>query len=202
MKCNGSISDLLLYRECRDKDDELILDLACDNMTVSESKLQLDENTRCWTLTKAGKNDSCLYTVWIHGNQSTPQFINVTVLDPVFILNITNNSNQLGLDIAVTVQFSGEETSVTWEVDGGPLPDRYRLIDDNRTLIILNAQRDDTERRFRVRVTNPVSEETGEYQLKVTGKRVLLRPHASYNPLIIGVYCMTVLLILYIIASF
>ncbi|PIO14555.1 hypothetical protein AB205_0139150, partial [Aquarana catesbeiana] len=53
------------------------------------------------------------------------------------------------------------------EVDGEPLPERYRLIDDNRTLIIPSVQRDDAERRFRVRITNPVSEEIREYLLEI-----------------------------------
>ncbi|PIO22394.1 hypothetical protein AB205_0133600, partial [Aquarana catesbeiana] len=52
-------------------------------------------------------------------------------------------------------------------VDGEPLPERYRLIDDNRTLIIPSVQRDDAERRFRVRITNPVSEEIREYRLEI-----------------------------------
>ncbi|KAG9462108.1 hypothetical protein GDO78_014892 [Eleutherodactylus coqui] len=94
--------------------------------------------------------------------------------DPVFISNITSNSSRLGQDIAVSVQFSGEEAAVTWEVDGGSLPHRYRLTDDNRTLIILSAQREDAGRRLRVRITNPISEEIREYLLEITGKRVLL----------------------------
>ncbi|PIO12850.1 hypothetical protein AB205_0005200, partial [Aquarana catesbeiana] len=40
-------------------------------------------------------------------------------------------------------------------------------IDDNRTLIIPSVQRDDAERRFRVRITNPVSEEIREYRLEI-----------------------------------
>ncbi|XP_077335743.1 uncharacterized protein LOC143981625 [Lithobates pipiens] len=69
--------------------------------------------------------------------------------------------------MAVSVQFSGKESAVTWEEDGEPIPERYRLIDDNRTLIIPSVQRDDAERRFRVRITNPVSEEIREYQLEI-----------------------------------
>ncbi|XP_066455366.1 uncharacterized protein [Eleutherodactylus coqui] len=93
--------------------------------------------------------------------------------DPVLISNITSNSSRLGQDIAVSVQFSGEEAAVTWEVDGGSLPHRYRLMDDNRTLIIPSAQREDAGRRLRVRITNPVSEETREYLLEITGPRTL-----------------------------
>ncbi|KAG9465797.1 hypothetical protein GDO78_017716, partial [Eleutherodactylus coqui] len=53
--------------------------------------------------------------------------------------------------------------------DGGSLPHRYLLIDDNRTLIIPSTQREDAGRRLRVRITNPVSEETQEYLLEITG---------------------------------
>ncbi|XP_073524795.1 uncharacterized protein [Phyllobates terribilis] len=88
--------------------------------------------------------------------------------DPVLLSTITSNSSRMGEDVAVSVQFSGEETAVTWEVDGGLLPERYRLINDNRTVIIPRAQRDDAGRRLWVRITNPVSEETREYQLEIT----------------------------------
>ncbi|PIO13578.1 hypothetical protein AB205_0062360 [Aquarana catesbeiana] len=87
--------------------------------------------------------------------------------DPVLISNITSNCSRLGEEMAVSIQFSGEESAVTWEVDGEPLPERYRLIDDNRILIIPSVQRDDTKRRFQVRITNPVSEEIREYRLEI-----------------------------------
>ncbi|XP_077340624.1 uncharacterized protein LOC143984208 [Lithobates pipiens] len=87
--------------------------------------------------------------------------------DTVLFSNITSTGGRLGEEMAVRVQFSGEESAVTWEVDGEPIPERYRLIDDNRMLIIPSVQRDDAERRFRVRITNPVSEEIREYRLEI-----------------------------------
>ncbi|XP_066454643.1 uncharacterized protein [Eleutherodactylus coqui] len=111
--------------------------------------------------------------------------------DPVLISNITSNSSRLGQDIAVSVQFSGEEAALTWEVDGGSLPHRYRLIDDNRTLIIPSAQREDARRRLCVRITNPVSERTKEYLLEITD--------ALSSPLLLAVAVAGVFLVLMII---
>ncbi|XP_068122517.1 uncharacterized protein [Hyperolius riggenbachi] len=122
----------------------------------------------CWTLPQAGRGDSCVYEVRDRGaGDKVLTSTSIRVLDPVLIYNISSNSSRLGEDIAVTVQFSGEESHVTWELDGGRLPERYRLIDDNRTLIIPSVQRDDAERTFRVRVTNPVSEEVRDHRLEI-----------------------------------
>ncbi|XP_073526973.1 uncharacterized protein [Phyllobates terribilis] len=171
MKCSHPDGVLQLYRECGGHETQL-LELWCDNMwhyNRYEPRLLYNTSSGCWSLTDAGKNDSCVYTVVYYGNVG--RFLTtlpITVLDPVLISTITSNSSRTGEDIAVSVQFSGEETAVTWEVDGGLLPDRYQLIDDNRTVIIPRAQRDDAGRRLRVRITNPVSEETQEYQLEIT----------------------------------
>ncbi|KAM3936001.1 uncharacterized protein RB166_003085 [Leptodactylus fuscus] len=172
IKCPHTQSVLELYRVCGG-DESNLLELWCDNMWYRnrlEARLHLNTSSGCWTLTDAGKDDSCVYNVLYHRNGGSSQrSIHITVLDPVLVSNITSNSSQLGQDIAVSVQFSGEEAAVTWEVDGGPVPDRYRLIDDNRTMIIPSAQIDDAGRRLHVHITNPVSEETREYQLEITG---------------------------------
>lgn len=184
MRCPHKDGVLELYRECGHGKSHL-LGLSCDTNHLynqNESRLHLDTSRGCWTLTDAGKDDSCVYNVVYYGDGSTNlRTLPITVLDPVLISNITSNCSRLGEDIAVSVQFSGEETAVTWEVDGGLLPDRYRLIDDNRTLIIQSVQKDDAGRRFSVRITNPISEETREYQLEITG------PGSSRLPFFPGV---------------
>ncbi|PIO12407.1 hypothetical protein AB205_0124190 [Aquarana catesbeiana] len=120
--------------------------------------------------------------------------------DPVLISNITSNCSRLGEETAVSVFFSGEESAVTWEVDGEPLPERYRLIDDNRTLIIASVQRDDAKRRFRVRITNPVSEEIREYRLEI---RDLPSDHIrSQMPLIVpGVLVMIIGILVFLVSN-
>ncbi|XP_077149777.1 uncharacterized protein LOC143814944 [Ranitomeya variabilis] len=171
MKCPHADGNIRLYKDCEGK-NMILITLWCHRLRTqneNEPRLHLDTRSGCWTLRDAWKNDSCVYNVTLYRSQET--FLlstQITVLDPVLISNITSNSSRLGEDIAVSVQFSGEEATLTWEVDGGPLPDRYRLIDDNRTVIIPRAQRDDAERRLRVRITNPVSEETREHQLEIT----------------------------------
>ncbi|XP_073470620.1 uncharacterized protein [Aquarana catesbeiana] len=88
----------------------------------------------------------------------------VTVLiipDQVLNFNIFTSSSLQGLNMTVSVYYSAGP--VTLEENGEPL----RLIDDNRTLIIPSVQRDDAERRFRVRITNPVSEEIWDCQLNI-----------------------------------
>ncbi|XP_075119434.1 hemicentin-1-like [Leptodactylus fuscus] len=183
MKCPHTESVLELYRVCGG-DESNLLELWCDSMwslNRLEPRLHLNTSSGCWTLTDAGKDDSCVYNVLYHSDVgSSRRSIHITVLDPVLISNITSNSSRLGQDIAVSVQFSGEEAAVTWEVDGGPVPDRYQLIDDNRTMIIPSAQIDDAGRRLHVRITNPVSEETREYQLEITAV-----PHTSFVPLLV-----------------
>ncbi|XP_071987817.1 uncharacterized protein [Engystomops pustulosus] len=185
LKCQDTDLVLELYRECGD-DESRLLELWCDSMWHSSytSRLHLDPSSGCWTLTDARTDDSCVYNVVYHYSTggSRRKSWSILVLDPVLISNITSNSSRtrtsilLGQDIAVSVQFTGEEAAVTWDVVGGRLPDRYRLIDDNRTMIIPSAQRDDTGRRLRVRITNPISEETREYRLEITD------PHRSWLP--------------------
>ncbi|XP_073433106.1 uncharacterized protein [Dendrobates tinctorius] len=171
MKCPLADGVLELYRICGE--ESRLLEFWCDTMwsiNLYEPRLLYNTSTGCWSLRDAEKNDSGVYNVlYYYGdNGRFLTTLTITVLDPVLISNITSNSSRLGEDIAVSVQFSGEEATVTWEVDGGLLPDRYRLIDDNRTVIIPRAQRDDAGRRLRVRITNTVSEETQEYQLEIT----------------------------------
>ncbi|KAG9467793.1 hypothetical protein GDO78_014291 [Eleutherodactylus coqui] len=171
MKCPHTRDVLQLNRECGDKETNL-LELWCNDMwsyNYFGPRLHLNTSSGCWRLTDTRKDDSCLYVLWRHN--SSGGFWNSTdiaVLDPVLISNISSNSSQLGQDIAVSVQFYGEEAAVTWEVDGGSLPHRYWLIDDNGTLIIPSAQREDAGRRLRIQITNPVSEETREYLLEIT----------------------------------
>ncbi|XP_077149775.1 uncharacterized protein LOC143814943 isoform X2 [Ranitomeya variabilis] len=170
MKCPHTDGVLQLYRDCGGE-ETLLLELWCDTMWLRnryEPRLLYNMTTGCWSLREAGKNDSCVYIVVYDNGTRFLTTLPVTVLDPVLISNMTSNSSRPGEDIAVSVQFSGEEATLTWEVDGGLLPDRYRLIDDNRTVIIPRAQRDDIGRRLSVRITNPVSEETREHQLKAT----------------------------------
>ncbi|XP_077335755.1 uncharacterized protein LOC143981639 [Lithobates pipiens] len=167
MKCPHDDVTVELYKVCRGEDRTLLENHCHYNFTKShDSRLQLLTGSGCWKLTPARKDDSCVYKIWCH---CAPGYVisstEIRVLDPVLISNITSNSSRLGEEIAVSVQFSGEESAVTWEVDGEPIPERYRLIDDNRTLIIPSVQRDDAERRFQVRITNPVSEEIWEYRL-------------------------------------
>ncbi|KAM5182240.1 uncharacterized protein ACMZJ9_002624, partial [Mantella aurantiaca] len=171
MKCPDDDNEvtLELYRQCGGKEKTLLENHCYYNHTKShDPRLQLHTGSGCWKLTPARKDDTCVYKVWCHCNlQGQISSKDIRILDPVLISNITSNFSRLGQDTAVRVQFSGEESHVTWEVDGLPLPERYRLIDDNRTLIIPSVQRDDAERRFRVRITNPVSEEIRGYRLEM-----------------------------------
>ncbi|XP_044140067.1 uncharacterized protein LOC122930624 isoform X2 [Bufo gargarizans] len=174
MKCLQKDGVLKLHRECEDE-KQILVSLYCHRLILEnqfESRLHLDTNSGCWTLKDAGKEDSCVYNVILYRSQERVlHSTDVTVLDPVLITSITSNSSRLGEDIAVSVHFSGEETAVTWEVDGRRLLNRYHLIDDNRTLIIHRAQKDDAGRRLGVRITNPVSNETWEYELHITVSR-------------------------------
>ncbi|XP_044141804.1 uncharacterized protein LOC122931813 [Bufo gargarizans] len=174
MKCLQKDGVLKLYRKCEDE-KQILVSLYCHRLILEnqfESRLHLDTNSGCWTLKDARKEDSCVYNVILKRIQEKVlRSTDITVLDPVLITSITSNSSELGQDIAVSVHFSGEETAVAWEVDGGRLLDRYHLIDDNRTLIILRAQKDDAGRRLGVQITNPVSNETQEYELHITVPR-------------------------------
>ncbi|XP_077335507.1 uncharacterized protein LOC143981512 [Lithobates pipiens] len=168
MKCPGYIGKMELYRQCRENKTMIEYFPHYKHTNYHDPRLQLDTGSGCWKLTHARKDDSCVYETWCYSYSDKDYLMSSTeirVLDPVLISNITSNFSRLGEEVAVRVQFSGEESAVTWEVDGEPIPERYRLIDDNRTLIIPSVQRDDAERRFRVRITNPVSEEIREYRL-------------------------------------
>ncbi|XP_066455379.1 uncharacterized protein [Eleutherodactylus coqui] len=177
MKCTDRKSGFQLYQKCGNEEEKHLLDLRCDDMlpsNISEPRFSYNTSSGCWRMMDARKDDSCVYILWHHNSSGGfRRSTAIKVLDPVLISNITSNSSRLGQDIAVSIEFSGEEAAVTWEVDGGSLPDRYRLMDDNRTLIIPSAQREDAGSRLRVRITNPVSKETQEYLLEITGPRSL-----------------------------
>ncbi|XP_077340626.1 uncharacterized protein LOC143984210 [Lithobates pipiens] len=176
MKCPRSEGVLELYRRCGGVADTL-LELYCEDLHTKnneKNRLHLHTGSGCWKLTQTGRRDSCVYILEYHSNPTRQlSSIEIRVLDPVLIFNLIGTRGWLGKEMAVSIQFSGEESAVTWEVDGEPIPERYRLIDDNRTLIIPSVQRDDTERRFRVRITNPVSEAIREYPLEI-GDPVLI----------------------------
>ncbi|XP_077340625.1 uncharacterized protein LOC143984209 [Lithobates pipiens] len=171
MKCPQRSGVLQLFPPCQMN----LAEVHCDSLKVGghpEPRFQLNTSSGCWKMRDLRKEDSCEYIVWYNPHNGWNQVrhlssTHISVLDPVLITNITSNFSRLGEEVAVSVQFSGEESAVTWEVDGEPIPERYRLIDDNRTLIIPGVQRDDAERRFRVRITNPVSEEIREYRLEI-----------------------------------
>ncbi|PIO16229.1 hypothetical protein AB205_0071510, partial [Aquarana catesbeiana] len=73
------------------------------------------------------------------------------------------------------------------------------LIDDNRTLIIPSVQRDDAERRFRVRITNPVSEEIREYRLEIRDFTSDYR--RSGMPLIAGVLGVIIGILVFLVSN-
>ncbi|XP_072278626.1 cell adhesion molecule CEACAM5-like [Pyxicephalus adspersus] len=181
MTCPHRNGVLELFRECRGVIDPL-LEIRCDNMNTKNamrSRLHLN-SSGCWSLTQAEKGDSCQYNIDFHSSPTARlTSTDIRILDPILISNITSNSSGLGQDLAVSIHFSGEESAVTWEVDGEPVPERYRLINDNRTLIVPNLQRDDAKRRFRVRITNPVSGDTQDYLLN---DRMIIREPETKVP--------------------
>ncbi|PIO27197.1 hypothetical protein AB205_0076400 [Aquarana catesbeiana] len=195
MKCPHDDVTVELYRQCGGKQKTL---LENNDMKSHDPRLQLQTGTGCWKLTPARKDDSCVYKIWC---QCDPGYLwsstDIHVLDSFLISNITSNCSRLGEEMAVRVQFSGEESAVTWEVDGEPLPERYRLIDDNRTLIIPSVQRDATERRFRVRITNPVSKEIQEYRLEIGDSNSYRRTLSLQVFLMVGLVVLGILQALY-----
>ncbi|XP_077335770.1 uncharacterized protein LOC143981650 isoform X1 [Lithobates pipiens] len=206
MKCTHDDKEvtLELYRQCRGEERTLLERHCYYNHTKShDSRLRLHTGSGCWKLRHARKEDSCVYKMWCYSDTSyLMSSTEIRVLDPVLISNITSNFSRLGEEVAVSVQFSGEESAVTWEVDGEPIPERYRLIDDNRTLIIPSVQRDDAERRFRVRITNPVSEEIREYWLILNPIfRKLLKREGIGWPSTLRNHCMVILNVPVILVS-
>ncbi|XP_068127025.1 uncharacterized protein [Hyperolius riggenbachi] len=193
MECPDVFSVLMLSRRCGGEKE--ILTEPLDN------RLHLDLSRYCWTLLQAERRDSCVYEVRDRGagGDKVLSSTSIRVLDPVLIYNISSTSSRLGEDIAVTVQFSGEESHVTWELDGGRLPERYRLIDDNRTLIIPSVQRDDAERTFRVRVTNPVSNVSQDYRLEIT-EPAPAKPEGGCDTVLIAVGVLILVAVGFVIA--
>ncbi|XP_077335767.1 uncharacterized protein LOC143981648 isoform X3 [Lithobates pipiens] len=199
MKCPHDDVTVELYRQCGGKQKTLLENHSYhNNMKSHDPRLQLHTGSGCWMLTPARKDDSCVYKIWCHCDPGyLPSSTDILVLDSILISNITNNCSRLGEEMAVSIQFSGEESAVTWEVDGEPLPERYRLIDDNRTLIIPSVQRDDAERRFRVRITNPVSEKIQEYRLEIRDSNSYRRRLSLEVFLMVGLGVLGILQALY-----
>ncbi|XP_073473566.1 uncharacterized protein [Aquarana catesbeiana] len=203
MKCPKDDVTLELYRQCRGMETRLLERHCYYNHTKShDSRIELNAGSGCWKLEQAEKRDAGVYKIWCY---DIPEYLisstEIRVLDPVRISNITSNFSRLGEEMAVRVQFSGEESAVTWEVDGEPLPERYRLIDDNRMLIIPSVQRDDAERRFWVRITNPVSEKFLEYRLMNDAMFIrMLETEAYWKTLWISVAAVLVAFVVIVVA--
>lgn len=134
-----------------------------------DPRIILNSSSGCWMLRNAQKNYTGTYQFFLYRGhiRSLLKSIRIIVLDAVKIQNITSNSSQGGSEVSLKVQFSGGKASVLWELDGGSLPLRYLLKDDNQTLIIQNASTEDAQRMLTVWVKNPVSED----------KRVIILNH-------------------------
>ncbi|XP_053561771.1 uncharacterized protein LOC128652832 [Bombina bombina] len=191
LRCPNLYGVLELY--CKPRTP--LLALHCDDNYTNVrdnfiNRLDLNISSGCCVLREAQKEDTCVYEIEFHSSptrilRSTP----ITVIEPVVISNITSNSSEPGSDISLHVLFSGEETTVTWEMDSEDVPARYQLRDQNRTLIIPSAQREDAGKRFMVRVTNPVSEGTWEHVLEIRGDSEHLESHFSRR---LGTLCAAV----------
>ncbi|XP_072254550.1 uncharacterized protein [Pyxicephalus adspersus] len=166
MTCPHRNGVLELFRECRGVIEPL-LDVHFNTMytkNAMQSRLHLNTQSGCWRLTQAEKGDSCQYIIENNGGPAKRlTSTDIRIQDPVLFSKITSTCSLLGEDMALSVHFSGEESTVIWELAGELLPERYQLIDDNKTLIIHSVQREDTERRLRVRITNPISNNTVIY---------------------------------------
>ncbi|XP_073473568.1 uncharacterized protein [Aquarana catesbeiana] len=182
MKCPDYIGKMELFRQCGEKEKTMIEYFPHYKYTnYHDLRLRLDTGSGCWKLTQARKDDSCVYETWYYSYSDKDYLMSSTeirVKDPVLIHNITKRSTWKSLDLTLSVEFSGEESAVTWEMDGEPIPEIYQLIDDNRTLIVPDVHTMDPERRFRVRVKNPVSEAIRDYRLEIeasdlSGRRVI-----------------------------
>ncbi|XP_075440905.1 uncharacterized protein LOC142486119 isoform X2 [Ascaphus truei] len=101
------------------------------------------------------------------GNAVTATF-QLTVLDS---RTITQNSSHRGTDISLKANVSGENAILIWTKDGKPLPGKCYLTDNNRTLVLPNAESADAG-KYTLTVENSYCKTSVHHDLLVTGKRM------------------------------
>ncbi|XP_038671579.1 carcinoembryonic antigen-related cell adhesion molecule 1-like [Scyliorhinus canicula] len=89
------------------------------------------------------------------------------VFSPIVFPRISSNSTYINSVVALTCSVPVKVESISWLALGKSiLDDRYRLIDNNRTLIIDTAQESDSG-TYTCLVKNPLGEANNSYQLNL-----------------------------------
>ncbi|KAG8554105.1 hypothetical protein GDO81_003664 [Engystomops pustulosus] len=159
----------------------------------NKERFHLNGSSGCLLLKNVQKNDSCVYKIRFYGDNFTKiTLTRIIILDAVKITKITSNFSEIDSNIALHVHFSGAEVTIEWEVDDAIKPLRYRLMDNNRTLIIQRLKEEDIKRKLVVRLKNPISEDLAEYHLEIQGKR----PARTHLPATLALFIPTIVIVL------
>ncbi|XP_072405912.1 uncharacterized protein [Chiloscyllium punctatum] len=107
-------------------------------------------------------SDEGLYTLQINLQNATAQAIHLWVIDELPQPSIFSNSSSLHSTIKLICDVSGQPHEYQWQKDGGNISENHLLVDGNRSLIILNAQKN-TCGVYTCIVINPVSSRQADY---------------------------------------
>ncbi|XP_072405909.1 uncharacterized protein [Chiloscyllium punctatum] len=113
-------------------------------------------------------SDEGLYTLQINLQNATAQAIHLWVIDELPQPSIFSNSSSLHSTIKLICDVSGQPHEYQWQKDGGNISENHLLVDGNRSLIILNAQKN-TCGVYTCIVINPVSSRQADYIVTIYG---------------------------------
>ncbi|XP_072350318.1 cell adhesion molecule CEACAM3-like [Scyliorhinus torazame] len=128
--------------------------------------------------------DSGVYKLIDRDHNTTLVHEVLDVFSPIAFPRISSNSSEVNTVIALTCFVPVKVLSTTWLAVGkSTLDERYKLIDNNKTLVIDRAQETDSG-TYTCLVKNPLGEATNSYQLTL---KLPIRSGLSRPGLIISV---------------
>ncbi|XP_053330316.1 uncharacterized protein LOC128504304 [Spea bombifrons] len=119
----------------------------------------------CCVIRNAQRKDSGSYSITsIRADGKDVEILNnlCVILDNITGVSIRSNNSDLTTSLHVV--FTGDMATVTWTRDGGDLPEKHRLSEQNRTLELQNED----DGTYRASVSNPLGTACAEYKLQGT----------------------------------
>ncbi|XP_072331495.1 uncharacterized protein [Scyliorhinus torazame] len=108
------------------------------------------------------------YILFINLQNTTVREVWLWIIDELAKASILSNSSSLASTIALTCDVSGEPQGYKWQKDGGDISQHHRLINGNRSLIILSSMKSDCGNYTCIAV-NPISSIQADYILTIYG---------------------------------
>ncbi|XP_060706454.1 uncharacterized protein LOC132832452 isoform X3 [Hemiscyllium ocellatum] len=137
-------------------------------LKMYRGRLDFFRNNGSLILHHLTSSDEGLYTLQINLQNSTAQAIHLRVIDELPQPSIFSNSSSLHSTIMLICVVSDQPQEYQWQKDGGNISEYHLLVNENRSLIIPNAQKN-TCGVYTCIVINPVSSRQADYIVTIYG---------------------------------